>query len=125
MIAAHTMQESPALGPQDIIEAALDGAPARCRAAIDAGAHMFPAMARWPAREPHAVLISNGLATMGFALPAAIASALTEPDRPVIAFVGDGGLAMCLGELATAAEQSCAIVIVVFNDAGLSLIEIK
>ena len=125
MLAAHTMQPSPALGPQEVVEAALEAAPAGCRAAIDAGAHMFPVIARWPAREPNAVLISNGLATMGFALPAAIASTLAEPEHPVVAFVGDGGLAMCLGELATAVERRCALVIAVLNDAALSLIDLK
>ena len=125
MSAAYVMAPSPALGPQDVVEAVIEAAPAGCRAAIDAGAHMFPVIARWPAREPNAVLISNGLATMGFALPAAIASALAEPERRVSAFVGDGGLAMCLGELATAAEQGCAIVVVVVNDAALSLIDLK
>jgi acetolactate synthase-1/2/3 large subunit len=123
--AAYSMPPSPALGPRNVVEAAIEAAPAGCRAAIDAGAHMFPAIARWPAREPNAALISNGLATMGFALPAAIASALAVPERRVIAFVGDGGLAMCLGELATAAEQRCPIVITVFNDAALSLIDLK
>ena len=125
MSAAYAMPPSPALGPHDVVEAVLEAAPAGCRAAIDAGAHMFPAIARWPAREPKAALISNGLATMGFALPAAIASALAEPERRVIAFVGDGGLAMCLGELATAAEQRCPIIIAAFNDATLSLIDLK
>ena len=125
MSAAYAMAPSPALGPQDVVEAVIEAAPAGCRAAIDAGAHMFPVIARWPAPEPNAVLISNGLATMGFALPAAIASALAEPERRVSAFVGDGGLAMCLGELATAAEQGCAIVVVVVNDAALSLIDLK
>jgi acetolactate synthase-1/2/3 large subunit len=86
---------------------------------------MFPAIARWPARAPNAALISNGLATMGFALPAAIAAALTEPERPVVAFVGDGGLSMCLGELATAAERRCPIVVALLNDAALSLIDLK
>jgi acetolactate synthase I/II/III large subunit len=100
-------------------------APVGCRAAVDAGAHMFPVMAHWPARQAHEVLISNGLATMGFALPAAIASALAEPERPVIAFTGDGGLMMTLAELATAAERNCALVVVVFNDAALSLIDLK
>jgi acetolactate synthase I/II/III large subunit len=42
-----------------------------------------------------------------------------------LALVGDGGLAMSLGELATAAERRCRIVIVVFNDAALSLIDLK
>ena len=125
MQAAYAMAPSAAIGPQDLVEAAIAAAPAQCRATIDAGAHMFPAIARWPAPAPNAVLISNGLATMGFALPAAIASALAEPARPVVALVGDGGLMMCLGELATAAERRCRIVIVVFNDAALSLIDLK
>jgi acetolactate synthase-1/2/3 large subunit len=113
-----------ALGPRQVVEAAVAAAaPAGCRAAVDAGAHMFPIMALWPAREPNAVLISDGLATMGFALPAAIASALEEPGQPVVAFTGDGGLLMCLGELATAAERGCRIAVVVFDDAALSLID--
>jgi acetolactate synthase-1/2/3 large subunit len=43
----------------------------------------------------------------------------------VIAFTGDGGLMMTLAELATAAEQACALVVVVFNDRALSLIDLK
>src|SRR5690606_18425769 len=101
--AAYAMQAAVGIGPQEVVEAAIAPAPPGCRATIDAGAHMFPAIGRWPAREANAALISNGLATMGFALPAAIASALAEPERPVVAFVGDGGVSMCLGELATAA----------------------
>ena len=62
---------------------------------------------------------------MGFALPAAIAASLTEPERRVVAFTGDGGLMMCLGELATAAELGANITVIVFNDAALSLIDIK
>ena len=103
------MPPSRGISPHALVEAAVAAAPIGCRAAVDAGAHMFPVMAHWPARQAHEVLISNGLATMGFALPAAIASALAEPERPVIAFTGDGGLMMTLAELATAAEQNlCA-----------------
>ena len=71
------------------------------------------------------MLKSNGLSTMGYALPAAIASCLEEPQRTVVAFTGDGGLMMCLGELKTAVEHNCRIVIVVLNDSALSLIDIK
>jgi acetolactate synthase-1/2/3 large subunit len=62
---------------------------------------------------------------MGFALPAAIGSALADPDRPVVAFTGDGGLMMCTGELGTAAQYGCKLVVVVFNDASLTLIAAK
>lgn len=108
-----------------VVSAARDAAPDRTRATVDAGAHMFSAMSLWTCRQPHDVLKSNGLSTMGFALPAAIASALHEPDRPVIAFSGDGGLMMCLAELSTAVRFGCNITIIVLNDGALSLIDIK
>lgn len=111
--------------PQHVIDAAVANAPANARICVDAGAHMLPTMAFWQAREPNDVLISNGLATMAFALPAAIAAALHDPERPVIAFTGDGGLAMCLGELATAVQYGCNITVIVFNDSALSMIGVK
>lgn len=95
------------------------------RLCVDAGAHMFAAFGLWPAAKPYGVLKSNGLSSMAYALPAAIASKLAEPDVSVIAYTGDGGLAMCLGELLTAAELDLDITLCVLNDAALSLIDIK
>ncbi|MCZ7564151.1 MAG: thiamine pyrophosphate-binding protein [Burkholderiales bacterium] len=115
------------VSPQRIVEIAQDAAPsdARPRVTVDAGAHMFSATAFWQCSAPNDLLISNGLATMGFALPAAIAASLADRSRPVVALTGDGGLAMCLGELLTAAERRARVVVVVFNDGALSLIDIK
>ncbi len=116
------------LGPQRVVEIAQTA----CREvgfdpriAVDAGAHMFPCTTFWDCARPGDLLISNGLATMGFALPAAIAAALHDPARGAIAFTGDGGLLMGMGELATAATLGVKLVVVVFNDACLSLIDIK
>lgn len=95
------------------------------RMSVDAGAHMFSATAFFPSTRPGDVLISNGLASMAFALPAAIASALDDPTQAVMCFTGDGGLMMCMGELCTAVETQAKIVVVVFNDSALSLIDIK
>lgn len=95
------------------------------RLAVDAGAHMFSACAFWQGRKPLDVLISNGLASMGFSLPAAIAAALHDKERGAIAMTGDGGLLMCLGELKTAAALNANLTVIVFNDARLSLIDIK
>jgi acetolactate synthase-1/2/3 large subunit len=125
MRARLTMTPSTGIGPRELVEAVRAAAPAEARLVIDAGAHMIPAMAGWPARASGDVLISNGLSTMGFALPAGIAAALHAPGRPVVAFTGDGGLMMCLGELATAARRDLDLTVVVFNDAALSLIEVK
>ena len=95
------------------------------RIAVDAGAHMFSAMAFWNAKRPGDVLISNGLASMAFALPAGIALSLSDRSRQVMAFTGDGGLLMCIGELATAAREGVKLCVIVFNDSTLSLIQIK
>jgi len=92
---------------------------------IDAGAHMFSVAGFFPAERPGDVLISNGLATMAFALPAAISAAVQERKTPVLSFTGDGGLMMCLGELCTAVEQQAKVIVIVFNDSALSLIDIK
>jgi len=115
----------PAIAPQRLVEAVQAAAPDGIRATVDAGAHMIPAMAFWSAGAAGDVLISNALSTMGFALPAAIAAALATPDRPVVALTGDGGLLMCLGELATAARLGVDVTAVVFNDAAMSLIDVK
>jgi acetolactate synthase-1/2/3 large subunit len=100
-------------------------APVAGRVTVDAGAHMFPATMLWPVSEPNGMLISNGLSTMGFALPAAIGAALIDRERPVVALTGDGGLLMCAGELLTAVREGLRIITIVFSDASLSLIEIK
>lgn len=116
------------LSPQAVVEiaqAACRTAGADPRVTVDAGAHMFPCTSFWEARRPGDLLISNGLATMGFALPAGIAAALQDPSRGALAFTGDGGLLMALGELATAAVLGVRLLVIVFNDATLSLIDIK
>lgn len=92
---------------------------------VDAGAHMFSALSCWPAETPLSVFKSNGLSSMGYALPAAIALSLESPKTPVLAVTGDGGMMMCLSELATAMELGCNITVLVINDATLSLIDVK
>ena len=115
----------PGLAPHRVAQIARELTAAGSIATVDAGAHMFQATTYWHALEPGELLISNGLATMGFALPAAIAAQLVHPDRRVICFTGDGGLMMVVAELETVARLRLPIVIVVFNDAALSLIEVK
>jgi len=86
---------------------------------------MLVAMPLWEVDGPEQVLNSSGYATMGFALPAAIAAALARPNTPVVCFTGDGGLGIVLGELETLARLGLPVVVVVFNDATLSLIAVK
>jgi acetolactate synthase I/II/III large subunit len=113
------------LSPQDVVTTVRAHTPPETIATVDAGAHMLVAMPLWEVDEPHRLLISSGLATMGYALPAAIAAALCAPAVPVVAFTGDGGLGMTLMEIETAVRLRLQVVVVVFNDAALSLIKIK
>lgn len=125
MRAALASPQGGPVTPQELVDAVRRAAPEDARAAVDAGAHMVAATVFYPARRPGDMLISNGLSTMGFALPAAIAAAFAEPGRRAVAFTGDGGLAMCAGELATAAEHGLPVVVAAFNDSALSLIDVK
>jgi acetolactate synthase-1/2/3 large subunit len=69
--------------------------------------------------------MTNGLSSMGYSLPAAITAKLLHPERPVVCFVGDGGLAMVQGELRLASSLGLAILVVVFCDQSLNRIELK
>ncbi|MEX2446329.1 MAG: thiamine pyrophosphate-dependent enzyme, partial [Dehalococcoidia bacterium] len=122
---ATTPAEPLGLTPQAIVTIARRLSEAGTIASVDAGAHMLAAVPLWRANQPGELLTSSGLATMGYALPAAIAAALVHPDRAVICFTGDGGLSMVLGELETAARLEVKVIVVVFNDSTLSLIAAK
>jgi acetolactate synthase I/II/III large subunit len=113
------------IGPQHIVQAARAAAPPKTTATVDSGAHMLVTMPLWEVDAMDEVLISSGLATMGFALPAAIAASLARPDRHVVCFTGDGGIGMALAELETLSRLAAPVVVVVFNDSALSLIEVK
>jgi acetolactate synthase-1/2/3 large subunit len=113
------------LSPVQVVKVVRSHVPPETVVAVDAGAHMLAVMPLWEVTEPRRLLISSGLATMGFALPAAIAAALCAPARLVVAFTGDGGLGMTLAEIETAARLRLRIAVVVFNDGALSLIKIK
>jgi acetolactate synthase-1/2/3 large subunit len=113
------------LSAHRVVQMTADAAAPRARVTVDAGAHMFPATTLWPVSEPNGMLISNGLSTMAFALPAAIGAALLDQDGPVIALTGDGGLLMCAGEILTAVREHLRVIVIVFSDGLLSLIDIK
>jgi acetolactate synthase I/II/III large subunit len=116
---------SAGLGPQQVVRVARELAPPGTIATVDSGAHMLVTMPLWEVDEPQEALISSGLATMGYALPAAVAASLARPERQVVCFTGDGGLGMAVAELETIRRLTLPIVVVVFNDSALSLIEVK
>ncbi|WP_455504252.1 acetolactate synthase large subunit [Blautia sp.] len=91
----------------------------------DVGAHKM-----WIAREyncykPNTCIISNGFATMGIAVPGAVAAKLINMDRKVLAISGDGGFMMNSQEYETALREGAPIVTLIFSDASYGLIKWK
>jgi acetolactate synthase-1/2/3 large subunit len=112
-------------GPVQIVEIVRKVFPRNTLATADSGAHRIVMSHVWEAYDERTVLQSSGLCTMGCALPLAIGAKIADPETPVVAFTGDAGLLMVLGELSTLAELALPITIVVFVDASLTLIEMK
>ncbi|MEP7003718.1 MAG: acetolactate synthase large subunit [Chloroflexota bacterium] len=99
-----------ALGDEDIV-------------ICDVGAHKVWLSRLYPAHAPNTVIVANGFAPMGIAVPGAIAAKLVRPDRKVVAFSGDGGFLMNVQELETAKRLGTAIVMVVLVDGRYGVIE--
>lgn len=82
----------------------------------DVGLHKLWIGRLFPAHAPNTVLIANGLAGMGFAVPAAIAARLVHPDRKIVAVSGDGGFLMNCQELETAVRLGTPFVNVIWEN---------
>ena len=112
-------------GPAAVIDVLRRSLPRDAVVTTDSGAHRIVLSQLFECYRPRGLLQSTGLCTMGCAVPLAIGRKLAEPDRAVVATIGDGGLEMFLGELATLRDLKLAIPILVFVDTQLGLIELK
>lgn len=111
-------------GPHAVFETLRAVAPAGVIATADSGAHRILLSQIWSCDGPRRLLQSSGLCTMGCALPLATGAALGS-GRPTLCFVGDAGLEMVLGELATLRDLALPVVLVVLVDEALGLIALK
>ncbi|MGV9800573.1 thiamine pyrophosphate-binding protein [Mycobacterium sp. NPDC003449] len=105
------------LSPADIVRSLREVAPDDTLLIPDAGNPGVWSFL-WEIRTTNSYIKPVGFGNMGFALPAAIASVSIDPDRPVLALVGDGSLGMSLGELETLARVGGRVCVVVLNDAS-------
>jgi acetolactate synthase-1/2/3 large subunit len=97
------------LGPEDI-------------AISDVGAHKMWMARMYQAERPNTCIISNGFASMGIAVPGAVAAKLAYPDRNVVAVTGDAGFMMNSQEIETALRIGTPLVILIWNDSEYGLI---
>jgi acetolactate synthase I/II/III large subunit len=105
------------VSPDAVIRAVRDVAPDDTVAIFDAGNPGVWSYL-WEIREGGSYLKPVGFGNMGFAVPAAVGAGVAAPERPIVAFVGDGSLGMSLGELETLAREQTPACIVVMNDGG-------
>lgn len=91
----------------------------------DVGAHKLWLALLYPAARPNTVVISNGFATMGIAVPGGLAAKLAFPERKVVAVSGDGGFLMNSQELETALRLRLPYVNVVWTDRRYGVIELN
>ena len=89
----------------------------------DVGAHKMWIGRMYQAETPNSCIISNGFASMGIALPGAIAAKVAYPDSKAVAVCGDGGFMMNNQEIDTALRMGLDFVILIFNDSKYGLIE--
>ena len=121
---AAVARDAPApLAPQHVVASLREALAPEDIVVSDVGAHKVWLARLYPTPVPNTVVVSNGLASMGIALPGAIAAKLVFPDRKVVAFSGDGGFLMNVQELETAKRLGTAIVCVVLVDDRLGVIE--
>ncbi|GGK05902.1 acetolactate synthase [Lentibacillus kapialis] len=109
--------------PQKIISDLRNVLDEEAIAISDVGAHKMWMARMYHTYHPNTCLISNGLASMGVAVPSAIAAKMVHPDRNVVAVCGDGSFQMTGAELETAKRLEVPIIVLMWRDNGYGLIE--
>ncbi|ASP23491.1 acetolactate synthase isozyme 1 large subunit (plasmid) [Antarctobacter heliothermus] len=113
------------LSPHRAMEIARATLPRDTIATCDAGQSRLLVVQKWQSYGPREFLTSNGLGTMGYAIPGALAARLAHPKRPVIAFAGDGGFLMAVADIQTSVKEKLPIIVMVFDDREIALIRVK
>lgn len=105
-------------GPREmaLLEAVRRAVPAEAVTVHDMTIPSYWAWAFLPVTRPGSFHSPYGFGSLGFSFPAALGVAAADPDRPVVAFCGDGGFLYHDRELATAAEHGLPVTALVFND---------
>jgi acetolactate synthase-1/2/3 large subunit len=108
----------------DVVRYLRDAAPDAI-VTVDAGFGKPIVSMLWPTASTRTYYASHGLSTMGYAIPSANALKALEPERTVLAFLGDGSLLMSAPEIAVASELGIAPIYVVWLDDALLQIRLK
>lgn len=88
----------------------------------DVGQHQMMSSRYYKFKNPHSIVTSGGLGTMGFALPAAFGAKVGRPDREVVAIIGDGCFQMTLQELGTIVQNKLPVKAIILNNNFLGMV---
>ena len=121
----HILPPSPhdSLAPQDALAEIQQILPADTIYTVDSGEHFLFATHFLQIDQPDSYVVMTGLGSMGQSLGGAIGAKLARPDRTVAAICGDGCFAMNGFEVATAVSERLPMVVFVFNDQRLGMVE--
>jgi acetolactate synthase-1/2/3 large subunit len=106
---------------ESILHAVENFTPENAIVISDVGAHKVSIAKTFQPKIPKRLIISNGLASMGIAIPGAIGAKLAAKNNPVVCITGDGGALMNFAEIETAKRLGISIIIIVLNDRMLKL----
>jgi len=125
-IASYTLEDNcKEFNAPGVINAVRAHLPAKGLLISDVGSHKMWIARNFETYIPNGCLISNGLASMGIALPGGIGAKLVSPDRAVVCLMGDGGAMMNIQELETAKRLGIGCTFIILNDNNYGLIEWK
>ena len=111
--------------PLDLIEVLQDQTKDDMTVTVDVGSHYIWMARYFKSYEPRHLLFSNGMQTLGVALPWAISAALVRPKTKVISVSGDGGFLFSAQELETAVRLKLPIVHIIWNDGHYNMVEFR
>ncbi|MFE8696926.1 acetolactate synthase large subunit [Cytobacillus sp. FJAT-53684] len=114
--------ESDTLKPQKVLEMLYEKTAGDAIVVTDVGQHQMWAAQYYQFKKANRWVTSGGLGTMGFGLPASIGAQLADPERCVIAVLGDGGFQMSTQELTVIKELNLPIKIAIFNNLSLGMV---
>jgi acetolactate synthase-1/2/3 large subunit len=99
--------------------------PADSCVVTDSGLHQVLTGRHFRAHAPRGLVTPSDFQSMGFGLPSAIGAKLAQPDKPVVALIGDGGLQISAMEMGTAVREQIPLTVIVFNDGVLGQIRLQ
>ena len=105
-----------------LLDALRDELPADAVVMGDIAQLVYTGTAAMKAYQPRTWFYPAGFGTLGCALPGAIGAKLAQPEKNVVALVGDGGFMFTVNELATAVEEGLSIPIVIWHNHSYAMI---